>query len=119
MCKGKHIITLIETWSIFSITGIIKKVVISILTYYSLFTRICSINRGNGSGHFFQALSKHREECARIFRILQKFGVATWGSLLQTPNTRPRRRILQVHFERAPERNTKILIPIRRNAPIY
>ncbi|HBF43239.1 MAG TPA: hypothetical protein DDW42_06505, partial [Desulfobacteraceae bacterium] len=74
---------------------------------------------GNGCGHVFQALSKPCEECARIFGVLQKFGVATWGLLLQTPNIRPRRRILQVHFERAPERNTKILIPIRRNAPIY
>jgi len=77
------------------------------------------MNRGNGFGHFFQALSKPYGEMGRIFVVLQKFGVAPWGCLLQTPNIRPRERALQAHFERAPEKNTQILIPIRRNAPIY
>jgi len=73
---------------------------------------IYSINWGNGFGHFLQALSKPYEEMGRIFMVLQKFGVAPWVYLLQIRNIRPRQRILQGHFERAPARNTQILIPM-------
>jgi len=45
-----------------------------------------------------------------IFVDLQKFGVALGVCLLQTPNIRPRKRVLLVHFERAPSKNTQILI---------
>jgi len=69
-------------------------------------------NKGYGLGYFFQALSKSYEEMGRIFVVLQKFGVAAWVYLLQTPNIRPRQRILQAHFKRASERNTQILIPM-------
>jgi len=77
-----------------------------------MFKSICSINWGNGLGRFFQALSKPYEEMGRIFVVLQKFGVVPGVCLLQTPNMRPRKRVLQAHFERAPARNTQILIPM-------
>jgi len=73
---------------------------------------ICSIKWGNGFGHFLQALSKPYEEICRIFVVLQKFGVVPGVCLLQTPNIRPRKKVLQAHFERVPARNTQTLIPM-------